>query len=185
MAGHYAAAGDQPAALRATVQAALAARDVHAYGEAAELAERALELWPRVPDATRSLPLDHVDLLTLAAAAHSVAGDRGRAEVLLTRTRSTRSTPTPSRGATPGCWRASRESSGRSTAALEAVETAQRALSLLPGRRGESPSARSLMAWLARIRFLRGRFRDAIEDGEAALAVAGRRASTRTPRARC
>ncbi len=63
-------------------QAALAARAVHAYGEAAEQAERALELWPRVPNAAQSLPLDHVDLMTLAAAAHGVAGDRARAEVL-------------------------------------------------------------------------------------------------------
>src|SRR5205085_2114091 len=48
VAHHYAVAGDQPAALRATVQAALAARDVHAYGDAADLVERALDLWPRV-----------------------------------------------------------------------------------------------------------------------------------------
>ena len=48
IASHYAAAGDQPAALRAAVRAAQAAREVHAYGEVADLAERALELWPRV-----------------------------------------------------------------------------------------------------------------------------------------
>ncbi len=48
IARHYEAAGEQPAALRAAVTAALAARRVHAYGEAADLAERALELWPRV-----------------------------------------------------------------------------------------------------------------------------------------
>ena len=54
IARHYATAGDQPAALRATVPAALAAREVHAYGDAADLAERALELWPRVPTRTRS-----------------------------------------------------------------------------------------------------------------------------------
>ena len=85
VAGHYAAAGDQPAALRATVQAALAARDVHAYGEAAELAERALDLWPRVPEPSARSRMARVDLLRLAASAHSVAGDRDRAEVLLTR----------------------------------------------------------------------------------------------------
>ncbi|MBV9336983.1 MAG: AAA family ATPase, partial [Solirubrobacterales bacterium] len=70
VAHHYAVAGDQPAALRATVQAALAAREVHAYGDAAELAERALDLWPRVADAAAMIPLDHVELLCLAAAAH-------------------------------------------------------------------------------------------------------------------
>ncbi len=67
IAGHYAAAGDQPAALRAAVRAALAAREVHAYGEAADLAERALELWPRVPEPEQLTSLDHVDLLALAA----------------------------------------------------------------------------------------------------------------------
>src|SRR5205807_1874267 len=83
IAGHYAAAGDQPSALRATVRAALAARDVHAYGEAADLAERALELWPRVPDAEETIPLSRVDMLELAASAHSIAGDRLRAQTLL------------------------------------------------------------------------------------------------------
>ena len=67
IASHYAAGGDQPAALRATVRAALAARDVHAYGEVSDLAERALELWPRVTDPESLVPLDHVELLTLAA----------------------------------------------------------------------------------------------------------------------
>src|SRR5262249_38079735 len=50
IASHYAAAGDQPAALNATILAAQAAREARAYGEAADLAERALELWPRVAD---------------------------------------------------------------------------------------------------------------------------------------
>ena len=85
IAHHYATAGDQPAALRATVQAALAAREVHAYGDAAEMAERALELWPRVPDAAEMIPLDHVELLTLAADSLWAADDRLRAETLFQR----------------------------------------------------------------------------------------------------
>lgn len=49
IAGHYEAAGDQPSALRASVQAALAARCVHAYGETADLAETCLnEIRPLV-----------------------------------------------------------------------------------------------------------------------------------------
>ena len=48
IAHHYFAAGDQPAALAASVRAAEAAENVHAYGEAAALYERALELWDRV-----------------------------------------------------------------------------------------------------------------------------------------
>ena len=65
------------------MRAALAAQDVHAYAEAGDLAERALELWPRVPEARDTIPLERLDLLELAAAAHSIAGDRGRAETLL------------------------------------------------------------------------------------------------------
>ena len=53
VASHYAAAGDQPAAVRASVNAALAAERVHAYGEVTELVERALELWPRVSEDAR------------------------------------------------------------------------------------------------------------------------------------
>ena len=75
IANHYAAGGDQPAALRATVLAGLAARDVHAYGEAADLAERALELWPRVSDPESLVPLDHVEA---AVARRFRPRDRGR-----------------------------------------------------------------------------------------------------------
>jgi DNA-binding CsgD family transcriptional regulator/tetratricopeptide (TPR) repeat protein len=170
VAYHYAAAGDQPAALRATVQAALAAREARAYGDAADLAERALELWPRVPDAAGLIPLDHVELLTLAAGAHRSADDRGRAEVLLKRALEeldpavdqvryscllddlSRIQFTLNRG-------------------VEAVENAERALALLP--EGEvSPERASLEVWRARIRVLRGRYREALTDGRAALATA-------------
>ena len=59
-------------------------REVHAYGEAADLAERALELWPRVPDADAADPArPRRAAARIAAAAHGVAGDRSRAEVLL------------------------------------------------------------------------------------------------------
>ena len=170
LAGHYAAAGDQPAALRAAVQAALAARAVRAYGEAAELAERALELWPRVPGAAATIPLTLVDLLTLAASAHMTAGDRGRAEVLLDRALSE-----VDASAHPQLYAGLLAQLARVQWSLnrgvQGVETAQRALSLLPA--DESSRERAvLMAWLARTRFLRGRFRDAVPDGDAALAAA-------------
>jgi tetratricopeptide (TPR) repeat protein len=54
---------------------------------------------------------------------------------------------------------------------LEGVETAQRALSMLPAGE-ESRERASLLAWLARTRVLRGRFRDAVKDGREALAAA-------------
>ena len=170
IAGHYAAAGDQPAALRASVQAALAARDVHAYGEAAELAERALELWPRVAGAERQIPVTRVDLLRLAASAHHVAGDRERAEVLLRRALDEVDEGTEVELYADLLAQLSRNQWSLNQG-VEAVETAEHALSLLPD---SEPSRErvALMAWLARTRFLRGRFRDAIDDGEPALAAA-------------
>jgi predicted ATPase len=170
VAGHYAAAGDQPAALRASVQAALAARDVHAYGEAAELAERALELWPRVAGAERQIPLSRVDLLRLAATAHVVAGDRERAEVLLTSALDAvdRDSEVDQYAGLLAQLSRVQWSLNRG---VEAVETAERALSLVADD-DPSPERASLMAWLARTRFLRGRFREACDDGESALAAA-------------
>jgi DNA-binding NarL/FixJ family response regulator/tetratricopeptide (TPR) repeat protein len=170
VAGHYASAGDQPAALRAAVHAALAARDVHAYGEAAELAERALELWPRVAGAENQIPLTRIDLLRLAASAHRLAGDRERAEVLLTRALDELDADADVRLRVSLMAQLSRIQWSLNRG-LEAVETAERALSMLP--EGESSQERAvLVAWLARTRFLRGRFRDAIADGQEALDAA-------------
>jgi DNA-binding CsgD family transcriptional regulator/tetratricopeptide (TPR) repeat protein len=170
IAYHYGAAGDQPAALRATVQAALAARELHAYGDAAHQAERALELWPRVPDAGGMIPLDHVELLSIAAAARDVAGDRARAEVLTAEAlRELDAEAEPGRySALLGRlarirWRLNR--------GPEAIETAQRALSLLPADE-VSPERASLLAWLVRVRYLRGRYREAFTEGKDALATA-------------
>jgi DNA-binding CsgD family transcriptional regulator/tetratricopeptide (TPR) repeat protein len=170
IASHYAAAGDQPAALRAHIRAALAAEQIHAYGEVADLAERALELWPRVPEPQRPQDLDHVSLLALAARAHGMAGDHARREVLL-----------ESALAQLDAERDPRRYSGllagmaRTQWALnrgpEALETAQRALAMLPADDGGRERA-MLLGWLARTRVLRGRLHDARRDGEQALAAA-------------
>jgi ATP/maltotriose-dependent transcriptional regulator MalT len=170
IASHYAAAGDQPSALRAAVNAAQAARCVNAYGEIADLAERALELWPRVPDPERVAGIDHVGLLTMAAAAHGITGDRSRAEVLLESALGQIDCD-----ADPHRYSAVLSRLARIQWALnrgpEGVETAQRALALLPA--GETSQERaSLLAWLARTRVLRGRFREAVSEGEEALAAA-------------
>ena len=170
VAGHYVAAGDQPAALRAAVHAALAARDVHAYGEAAELAERALELWPRVPRAEQQIPLTRVDLLRLAASAHRVAGDRERAQVLLRRALEEVDPATQIEVHVNLLAQLSRILWSLNRG-VEAVQTAERALGMLPDDERSRERA-PLMAWLARTRFLRGRFREAIADGEPALAAA-------------
>src|SRR3984885_6406055 len=174
IAHHYATAGDQPAALRATVQAALAARDVHAYGDAADLAERALDLWPRVPEANELIPLDHVELLTLTASAHRVAGDTGRAETLLRRALGELD-EAGGAGFDPRRYSALLDDLSRIqwtlNRGLEAVETAQRALDLLPDDEPTRERA-SLLAWLARTQHLRGRYREALSEGETALSTA-------------
>ena len=170
IANHYASAGDQREALRATLRAARAAECVQAYGEAAHLTERALELWPRIPDAAALLELDHVGLLTMAARAHAIGGDWSRGEIVLKqalseldpeRDRVRYSTLLARLGRAQ--WRLNR---GR-----EGLETSERALAMLaPGE--EIGERASQLAWLARTRVLRGRFRDALTDGDEALAAA-------------
>jgi predicted ATPase/DNA-binding CsgD family transcriptional regulator len=170
VASHYASAGDQPAALRATVHAALAARDVHAYGEAADLAERALELWPRVADAATISEVDHVGLLMLAAVAHSIGEDLGRSEVLLT---SALGEVDPE--ADPRRYAAVLSRLARVqwvlNRGMEGIETAQRALAMLPADEPSEERA-ALLSWLARTCVLRGKMRTALIDGEEALAAA-------------
>jgi ATP/maltotriose-dependent transcriptional regulator MalT len=170
IATHYAAAGDQPAALRATVRAAKAARGLHAFGEAADLAERALELWPRVPDAAEQTGMDEVALLALAARAHVVAGDRSRSDALLGRALGLIDPAAdPVRYARLLARRA--RAQWNLNRGVEALETAREALTLLPA--GEAPRERaSLLSWLARTRYLRGRFREAVCEGEEALEAA-------------
>jgi DNA-binding CsgD family transcriptional regulator len=170
IAHHYAVAGDQPAALRATVQAALAAREAHAYGDAAELAERALDLWPRVPDAAATIPLDHVELLCLAAAAHRGANDEPRAETLLKRALGQLEQEADPRRYSELLDDLSRVQ-WRLNRASEAMETAERALALLPSDEVSRERA-SLLAWRARTRHLRGRYREAFREGQDALEAA-------------
>jgi DNA-binding NarL/FixJ family response regulator len=170
VASHYDAAGDQPAALRATIAAASAAERMLAYGEAADLSERALELWPRVDDAERVAGCDHVELLRRAARTHAVSDDRTRAEVLLNEALSELD---PERD--PARYAALLARLSRTIWTLnrgaESVDMAERALEMLPD--DDPAGVRPLiLAWLARTRFLRGRFRLAAQDGERALEAA-------------
>jgi DNA-binding CsgD family transcriptional regulator len=170
VAGHYAAAGDQPAALRSAWHASLAASRIHAYGEAADQAERALELWPRVSQDERPTDIDHVDLMGRAARAHMIADNRARAEVLLKKALNELDPEQdPARYAVllsrlaRTIWTLNRGEEG--------VATAERALAMVPP---DDPVhiRPQLQAWLARTKFLRGRFRQAAADGEAALQTA-------------
>jgi DNA-binding CsgD family transcriptional regulator len=170
VASHYAAAGDQPAALRTTVRAAVEAWRAQAYSEVADLYQRALELWPRVPDAEQIAGHDHVAALVRAAVALSVGDERTRAESLLCQALDELDPDAdPARyGGVLGrrarlLWSLSRGD--------EAIALAERALDMIPV---DDPRRERVLlrAWLARVQTLRGRYREAIADGEAALDAA-------------
>jgi DNA-binding NarL/FixJ family response regulator/tetratricopeptide (TPR) repeat protein len=171
IAGHYAAAGDQPAALRSTIAAAQAAQRVFAFGEAADLADRALELWPRVEDPEQVAGVSHVDLLQIGSRAHGDAGKRTRAESLL---REALRELGPS--ADPGRYAYLLARLSRTIWMLnqgaEALAAAERALAILPPDDEPAGVRPLILAWLARMRFLRGNFQDAVADGERALELA-------------
>ncbi len=79
VAHHWSAAGDQPRALSASVEAAGAAEQVYAFAEAELQLERVLELWERVPDAEQRAGMDRPMVLSRCAEAAYAAGDTARA----------------------------------------------------------------------------------------------------------
>ena len=83
LAYHWYAALDLPRALPAAVDAALRGLTAGAPAEALRLFERALEIWPQVPDAEARTGLDRVDVSRLAANAAYRYGALDRALSLL------------------------------------------------------------------------------------------------------
>jgi DNA-binding CsgD family transcriptional regulator/tetratricopeptide (TPR) repeat protein len=141
-----------------------------AYAEVADLYQRALELWPRVPDAEAVAGHDHVAALIRAAIALSVADERTRAESLMRQALEELDPEAdPARyGGVLGrharlLWSLNRGE--------EAVATAERALELIPA---DDPRRERMLirAALARWQSLRGRYREALADGETALKAA-------------
>ncbi|MCW3038757.1 MAG: transcriptional regulator, LuxR family, partial [Solirubrobacterales bacterium] len=176
VAHHYQAAGDQPAALEASVRAAWAAEQVHASGEAAALLERALELWDRVPDAAAVCGTGEVQLLERAAKAHLAEGDNVRVETLLRRALELvgEADPVASSRLLEKLARA-RWNQNRQT---DTLATLDRSLALLP--EGASPERAWRTAGKARFQMLMGRYRDAAETARSAVALA---LQTGSPRA--
>jgi DNA-binding CsgD family transcriptional regulator len=85
VAHHFYRSGDQPEALRTAIMAADAATAAHAEADAAQLLERALELWERVVEPQSLIDVerfDHVDLLVAAARAHRNTDDQRRVTLL-------------------------------------------------------------------------------------------------------
>jgi DNA-binding CsgD family transcriptional regulator/tetratricopeptide (TPR) repeat protein len=83
LAYHWWAAGDQPRALHASVQAAAAAEEVYGFAEAQLQLERVLGLWDRVADAEQRAGMDRVSLLSRCAEAAYAAGDPTHAAELV------------------------------------------------------------------------------------------------------
>ena len=169
-AHHWAAAGDQPQALAASVRAALAAERVNAFGEAQALFERALALWDRVPDPETTAGIEHVELLRRAAFASDQAGDPSRQEALLRR-----AIALVGEEVDPRACALLRERLSQALWTLhrhdEAVEELNRGLALLPADE-RSPERATLLAQLAKKRMLQARYAEAEESAEEAIAVA-------------
>jgi ATP/maltotriose-dependent transcriptional regulator MalT len=170
VAHHWLAAGDQPAALVASVRAAAAAERVNAFHESMSLLERALGLWDRVPDPEQVAGLSQIDLLMQAANAADVTGDSARQETFLRRTLELVDENSEPRLAAAVLERLSRAlwSLNRQD---ESVETIRRALALLP--EGEQSTERAaLLAALARSHMLQSRYGEAIRESHETLEVA-------------
>jgi DNA-binding CsgD family transcriptional regulator/tetratricopeptide (TPR) repeat protein len=170
IAHHYASAGDQPAALRASVRAADAAESVHAYGQAADLLERAVGLFDRVADPEAVAGADRTELLARAAEARQLDGDTVRQEALAGAALALIDERADPRRAVRvletlqhAQWHLSR--------ADEAVATAEHALALLPP--GEISRERgSLLNIRATRLMLRGKHTSAVTAAREALEVA-------------
>ena len=87
LAYHWHAAGELPAALRASLQAAAEAEGMHAYDEAFRHLDRTLELWARVPEADQIAGMGEIEVLLQASETAEVAGHAERALALGQRAR--------------------------------------------------------------------------------------------------
>jgi DNA-binding CsgD family transcriptional regulator/tetratricopeptide (TPR) repeat protein len=83
LACHWLAAHELSRSLGASIQAGLGAKRVYAYEEAGRQFERALELWPRVPDAEERAGMDRVEVLRHAATCATARGESSRAVALI------------------------------------------------------------------------------------------------------
>ena len=169
-AHHWQAAGDQPAALTASVRAAAAAERVNAFPEAHSLLERALELWDRVPEPERLAGAPRVEVLQRAASAADAAGVPARQEALLRRALELVDEKAEPRHAAKlldslshSLWNLHRQD--------EAVEVLDRALALLPADEQSSAQAK-VLATKAKRRMLQARFGEAEEAARQSLVIA-------------
>ncbi|HEX8855664.1 MAG TPA: AAA family ATPase, partial [Thermoleophilaceae bacterium] len=170
IAHHYFVAGEQKAALSASVNAARAAEHVYAYGEAAALLERALELWERVPEPERLAGCDRVELLKRAAVAHQGHGDYARQEHLLRKALDLLDEQAEPRGSARLLELMARAQWSLNRSA-DAMASAEHALELVQdGEPGEERAR--LVSWLAKARMLQGRYRESLDVASEAITEA-------------
>src|SRR4051794_9772201 len=169
IAHHYFASGDQPKALAASVRAAEAAENVHAYGEAAALSSRALELWHRVTDPEALAGRDHVALLTAAGWATGREHEPARAETLLRAALAEIDQQAEPYRAAVLLDRIAHEQFHLARP-REASETRRRALELLPPE--PSKARATVLASHAKELMLESRFRESVEVAETAIQIA-------------
>ncbi|HEY7632702.1 MAG TPA: hypothetical protein VH817_18495, partial [Thermoleophilaceae bacterium] len=169
IAHHYYAAGDQPAALAASVRAADAADAVHAHGEAAALSERALDLWDRVENPEEIVGIDYVELLRRTAIDTGAMDDFPRKEHLLKKALALVDKEAEPRRAADLMEGLARTQWSLNRGA-DAMETAAHALELLPEDEPTKERAR-LLGWLAKARMLQGKYMASLEIGSEAIEV--------------
>ena len=169
LAPHWAAAGRSAEALVASVEAARQAEEVFGLAEALAHLERALALWPEVPDAAELVQVDLAELCSWAAELASQTGAAPRAVEL-----AQRAIALVEKG---DALRAARlydrlgrylHESGRTDAALSAFE---RVVELVPARPPSAERAQALAA-LAHGLMLAWRFDESLTICEQALALA-------------
>jgi DNA-binding CsgD family transcriptional regulator/tetratricopeptide (TPR) repeat protein len=171
LAPHWAAAGRTKEALAASVEAARQAEAVFGLAEALAHLERALGLWPAVPDAAELADLDLAGLCSWAAELASQAGVAPRAVELAQQAIELVEERDPLRAARlyDRLGRYLHES-GRTDAALSAFE---HVVELVPAQPPSAGGAHALAA-LAHGLMLAWRFDESLATCEQALALARR-----------
>jgi DNA-binding CsgD family transcriptional regulator/tetratricopeptide (TPR) repeat protein len=169
LAHHWSAAGDQPRALAASLQAAAAAEQVYAFAEAELQLERVLELWDRVPDAAGRAGMDRVALLARCAEMAYAAGDPDRAaQVVRQAVALVDGTRKPRRA---GLLHEQLARYLRMFGAPGALGEQQQAVRLVPP--GPSAERARVLGSLAQLLVLVARFAEARGPAEDAVAIAG------------
>ena len=169
IAFHWLRAHDLERALPAALGAARAAMDAFAFAEAQTFLERALELWPNVPE--RAVPdgVDRIAILELAAEAAAQAGDAQRSiDLVRAAVAELRPAEDPMRSGILQhrlAWYLNE--SGDWQAGVIALERAAALIPIDP----PTPERARVLADLAHSLMVRSRFGDSLALGEAALAT--------------